>query len=132
VRAVSNAERRTAPEDMDTTGTGPSEAAGTGANEETRTVASEATGTGAAGVTLPTPQPPNPRQSKPPPTYEKVAGPEPASVKAEPLDEDQLDFVFAADVLASWNADEESDAALWKRMENMVRSLVFSSGMPDG
>ena len=62
-----------------------------------------------------------------------VAKPEPiVAVKAEPLDDDHLDFAFAADVLSKWNANEESDAELWKRMETMVRALAFSSGFPDG
>lgn len=62
----------------------------------------------------------------PPPPYEKVANPGPAVVvKSEPLDEDQLDFAFAVDMLSGWNANEESDAALWRRMENLVRTLVF-------
>ena len=170
-RAIGNAERRTAPEDMDTswvgateaTGTGASVATGTGVSEETRTVAGDTngavtggttatvngkatdtaagntTGTGATGATLPTPQQANPHRSlpplplppppppPPPPPYEKVAGPKPVSVKTEPLDEDQLDFAFAADVLAGWNANEESDAALWKRMESMVRPPAFHS-----
>lgn len=74
----------------------------------------------------------NPHESQssppPPPPYEKVANPEPVSVKTEPLDEDQLDFAFATDILSGWNANEESDAALWKRMGSMVRSQVFSLG----
>ena len=49
-------------------------------------------------------------------------------VKTEPLDEDQLDFAFAVEMLSGWNANEESDGALWKRMESMVRALLFSSG----
>jgi hypothetical protein len=58
-----------------------------------------------------------------------VANPEPVVVvKTEPLDEDQLDFAFAVDMLNGWNADEESGAALWRRMESMVGALVFSSG----
>ena len=139
-RAIGNAERRTVTEDMDTTGTGASEVTGAGASEETGTVAGEAIGTvagdttktGAAGDALPTPQQTNPHENQPPPPpYQKVAGPGPVLVKTEPSDEDQLDFAFAADVLASWNANEESDAALWKRMESMVHSLVFSSGLRD-
>lgn len=145
-RAVGNAERRTAPEDMDTTGigateatgTGASEVAGTGASGETETGVGEAIGavagdtaeTAAVGATLPIPQQTNTHESQPPPPpCEKVAGPGPILVKMEPLDDDQLDFAFAADVLASWNANEESDAALWKRMESMVCSLVFFSGL---
>ena len=74
-------------------------------------------------------QPTNaPESQSPPPPYEKVANQEPMVViKTEPLDEDQLDFAFAVDILSGWNADEESDAALWKRMESTVRVLVFSS-----
>ena len=133
-RAIGNVERRTAPEDMDTTGTGATEATVTGASEETETVAGEAIGTVAGGTTetgaaLPT----KPHESQPPPPpYEKVAEPGLILVKTESLDDDQLDFAFAADVLASWNADEESDAALWKRMEIMVCSLIFSSNLRDG
>ena len=74
------------------------------------------------------PQATNSHESQPPPPYEKVANPEPVLVKTEPLDEDQLDFAFATDILSGWNANEESDAALWKRMGSMVRSQVFSSG----
>jgi len=77
----------------------------------------------------------NPHESQPPPPpYEKVAEPEPVlvRVKSEPLDEDQLDFAFATNVLSGWNANEESDAALWKRMESMVCSMVSSSGYRDG
>ena len=134
-RAIGNAERRTATEDMDTTGTGASEETGTVVGEATGTVAGDTTEAGAAGAALPTPQQNNPLESQPPPPpppYEKVAGPGGVLVKTEPLDEDQMDFAFAADVLASWNANEESDAALWKRMESMVHSLVFSSGLRDG
>jgi hypothetical protein len=61
----------------------------------------------------------------PPPPYEKVAASEPAPVKMEPLDEDQFDFAFATEVLSGWMPNEESDVALWKRMETMVRSLTF-------
>lgn len=43
------------------------------------------------------------------------------------MDEDQLDFAFAVEMLSGWNANEESDAALWKRMESVVRVLVPSS-----
>lgn len=53
-------------------------------------------------------------------------------VKMEPMEEDQLDFAFAAEVLSKWNANEESDAALWKRMESMVRALVVSLGLLEG
>lgn len=92
------------------------------------------TETGVSEATLPIIQQVDPQESQPPqppppppppPPCELAAGPEPVSVKAEPLDDDQLDFAFATDVLSSWNANEESDAALWKRMESMVRSLVF-------
>jgi hypothetical protein len=65
-------------------------------------------------------------ESQPPPPYEKVARPEPVVVKTEPLDEDHLDFAFATEVLSGWKPNEESDAALWKRMETMACSLVFS------
>ena len=160
-RAISNTEKRTAPEDMDVTETGTGE------------------------VTLPTPQQVNPQESQPPqpqlqpqlrpqpqsepqseskpqlqpqmqlqiqpqvqpqpqlqprpqqpqlpppPPYERVANPGPVSIKTEPLDDDQLDFAFATNVLSGWNANEESDVALWKRMESMVRSLVFPSGYRD-
>jgi hypothetical protein len=41
--------------------------------------------------------------------------------KMEPLEEVQLDLAFAADVLSSWNPNEESDEALWNRMEATVR-----------
>ena len=79
-------------------------------------------------------QPTSPHESQPPPPpYEKVANPQPmVVVKTEPLDEDQLDFAFAVDMLSGWNANEESDAALWKRMESMVRASVFSSFFFDG
>jgi hypothetical protein len=51
-------------------------------------------------------------------------------LKTEPLDEDQLDFAFATDVLSSWKPNEENDAALWKRMETMVHLLaLFASGI---
>ena len=74
-------------------------------------------------------QPTNPHESQPlPPPYEKIANPKPAvMIKAEPMDEDQLDFAFAVEMLSGWNANEESDAALWKRMESVVRVLVPSS-----
>jgi len=42
------------------------------------------------------------------------------------MDEDQLDFAFAVEMLSRWNANEESDAALWKRMENVVRIRCLS------
>lgn len=78
-------------------------------------------------------QPTNPRESQPPPPpYVKVAQPEPILVKMEPLEDDQLDFAFATEVLSGWNANEESDAELWKRMESTVRSLAFHSGFRDG
>lgn len=48
-------------------------------------------------------------------------------MKMEPLDEDQLDFAFATEVLSGWKPNEESDVALWKRMETMVRSPTFGS-----
>lgn len=48
-------------------------------------------------------------------------------VKTEPLDDDQLDFAFAVEMLSGWNANEENDAALWKRMESMVCAPVFFS-----
>ena len=131
-RAIGNAEKRTAPEDMDTTETGTSEETGAAVGEMIGTVAGDTTETGVNGAALPTPQQTNPHESQPPPPpYEKVAGPGPVLVKTEPLDEDQLDFAFAADILTSWNANEESDAALWKRMESMVHSLVFA-GLQDG
>lgn len=65
----------------------------------------------------------------PSPPHEKVASPEPVLVKTEPLGEDQLDFAFATEVLSGWKPDEESDAALWKRMETMVRLLVSPLGL---
>jgi len=69
----------------------------------------------------------DPHESQqPPPPYEKVAEPESVVVKTEPLDEDQMDFAFATQVLSGWNANEESDVALWKRMESMVSSMVCS------
>ena len=141
-RAIGNAERRTAPDDMDTTGARTSELSGSGSGEETKTVAGEetvtvtgeatdtaaggATGT-VVGVTLPVPKQVSPHESRPPPPQrEKVVGPKPVLVKAEALDDDQLDFAFAANILDGWNANEESDEALWKRMESMVCSLEFS------
>ena len=36
------------------------------------------------------------------------------------MDEEGLDFTFVAGILRDWNPKEESDAALWKRMENTV------------
>lgn len=82
-------------------------------------------------TTLPPPQQADPQENQslqpppPPPPYETVTEPERVSVKAEPLDDDQLDFVFATEVLSSWNANEESDAELWKRMESLVCSQYF-------
>ena len=105
-RAISNAEKRT--EDIDMTGTGASE------------------------VALFIPQPPSPSESQPPPPpHADAVEPVPVPVKTEPLDDDQLDFAFATDVLSGWNANEESDAELWKRMEIMVCSLVLSWGFWD-
>ena len=85
----------------------------------------------------PTPQPVVPQQatsttaheSQQSPPREKVSKSGPVSVKTEPLDEDQLDFAFVTEVLSGWKPNEESDAALWKRMETMVCSLVFSLGL---
>ena len=57
---------------------------------------------------------------------DKVAQSGPIVVKTEPMDEDQLDFVFATEMLANWKPNEESDVALWKRMETMVRSPMVS------
>ena len=65
-------------------------------------------------------------ESQQPSPHEKVPKPGPVPVKTEPLDEDNLDFAFATGVLSGWNPNEESDAALWKRMETTVCSLVFS------
>ena len=82
----------------------------------------------------PTPQPVVPQQattaheSQQPPPHKKVPKLEPVSVKMEPLDEDELDVAFATEVLSGWNPNEESDAALWKRMETTVCSLTFSLG----
>lgn len=148
-RAISNAERRAAPEDMDTAGTRTSEGTRTGVIEDVRTEATEVTGAGAGEATgamagekagpgtgeeaLPAPQQPNPHENQPPPLRQRnVTEPGQVLVKTEPLDEDQLDFAFATDVLSRWNANEECDAALWKRMESMVSSLVFSSGFRSG
>jgi len=71
----------------------------------------------------------SPHESQPPPPpYEKVANLEPVVVvKAEPMDEDQLDFAFAVEMLSGWNANEESDAALWKRMESIRPSATAPS-----
>jgi hypothetical protein len=63
------------------------------------------------------------------PPYEKVAETGPVLVKTEPLDEDQLDFAFATQVLSGWKPHEESDAELWKRMETIVRSLISPLGL---
>lgn len=63
----------------------------------------------------------------PSPSHEKVASLEPVLVKTEPLGEDQLDFAFATEVLSGWKPNEESDAALWKRMETMRSSASSSS-----
>ena len=79
----------------------------------------------------PTPQPVIPQQattaheSQQPPPHKKVPKLEPVLVKTEPLEEDELDFAFATEVLSGWNPNEESDAALWKRMETTVCSLIF-------
>jgi len=43
------------------------------------------------------------------------------------LEDDQLDFAFATEVLSGWNANEESDAALWKRMESIRPSTTALS-----
>lgn len=61
----------------------------------------------------------NPNKIQPPPPCGMVAEPGPV-VKTELLDEDQLDFAFAVEMLSKWNANEESDAALWNRMETIV------------
>ena len=50
-------------------------------------------------------------------------------VKTELLDDNHLDFAFAIEVLLSWNPNEENGAALWKRMETMVRSLAVFLGL---
>ena len=80
----------------------------------------------------PTPRRGDPQQATPvfqqtaspnkiqPPPCEMVAEPGLVVVKTEFLDEDQLDFAFAVEMLSKWNANEESDAALWNRMETMV------------
>jgi len=154
-RAISNAEKKTAPRDGDAT-----EATGNEASEPTLSAPKQATPQqttpqqATPQQTIPrqvtpqqatpqraTPQRVSPQQitnphesQPPPPPYEKIVEPEPVlvRVKSEPLDEGQLDFAFATNVLSGWNANEESDAALWKRMESMVRSMVFSSGYRDG
>lgn len=79
-----------------------------------------------------TPQQSVPRQATtlhetlpPQPSYEKAAEPGVVLVKTEPLDEDQLDFVFVTEVLSGWKPHEETDAALWKRMETMVCFQYF-------
>lgn len=69
--------------------------------------------------------------SQPPPPHENGAKPELVSVKTEPQDEDQLDFMFATEVLSNWKPEEETDAALWKRMETMVRSQAVSMVLRD-
>jgi len=43
------------------------------------------------------------------------------------LEDDQLDFAFATEMLSGWNANEESGAALWKRMETMRTSTTAPS-----
>ena len=71
----------------------------------------------------------NPHKNRPPsPPYGNIAGKGLVLAKVEPSDED-LDFAFAVDILSRWNPNEENDAALWKRMETTVRSLVPSSGL---
>ena len=52
----------------------------------------------------------------------------PITVKAEHIDEDQLDFAFVAKVLLDWKPDKEGDAALWKRLETTVGSQACPSG----
>ena len=71
-----------------------------------------------------------PHENQPPlPPCEKVAEPGYLLVKTEPLDDDHLDFALATEVLLSWEPTEESEAALWKRMNTMVRSLAFFLGL---
>lgn len=71
-------------------------------------------------------QPTSPRESQQqPPPYEKVA--KPILVKTEPLEDDQLDFAFATEVLSTWKPNEECDAELWKRMETMRPSVTAPS-----
>ena len=71
------------------------------------------------------PTPPRESQSPLPP-YEKVA--KPIQVKTEPVEAEELDFSFAAEVLSTWKPNEECDAELWKRMETTVFPLVFYPG----
>ena len=66
------------------------------------------------------------RGQPPPSPNDKVAQSGPVVVKTESLDEDQLDFAFAAEILTNWNPNEEGDAALWERMKTTVRSPVVS------
>jgi hypothetical protein len=116
-RAIGNAEKKSGPKDKDATETGVSEEISP-APQLAYPPESQ----------LPSSPPPPP----PPPPCEKATEPGPVVVKTEPLDDDQQDFAFATDVLSSWNANYESDEALWKRMGSMVRYLVFSPGFRNG
>lgn len=58
---------------------------------------------------------------------ENISGTRSIVVKTEPMDEDDLDFAFATEVLSAWKPNEENDAALWKRMDNMRPSATAPS-----
>ena len=62
----------------------------------------------------------NSKKIQPPPPCGMVTEPDPVVVKTVFLDEDQLDFAFAVEMLSKWNSKEESDASFWNRMDNMV------------
>jgi archaellum component FlaD/FlaE len=128
-RANSNAEKRATPEDTvatnkteDTATTNETEDTATTNETEDTVTTDETEDTVMTGETRT--EVPGTALSITPETAvakSELASPEMVPVKMEPLDEVQLDLAFAADVLSSWNPNEESDEALWNRMEATVR-----------
>lgn len=92
-----------------------------GARATNRRSAPQPKPSGAAGAALVTPHPALSIYKHQPPRHEP-----------EPLSEDELDFKFVAGILCDWDPDTESDEALWKRMEDLVRPLTFSFCFRDG
>jgi hypothetical protein len=135
-RANSNAEKRATPEDTVATNktedvATTNETEDTAATDETKdtvttdetedTVMTGETRTEVPGTALSIAPKTAVAKSQLASTKTELASPEMVPVKMEPLEEVQLDLAFAADVLSSWNPNEESDEALWNRMEATVR-----------
>lgn len=101
-KAISNAEKRAAPDD---------------------TVATNATGTNSeAGTPLPIILETTVRVE---PVLVPSSPPLMKMMEMEPLEEDPSDVAFVVKVLYKWKPAEKRGEALWERMETTVRGFIF-------